>query len=269
MFRASPESIARRRREALEKADQRFRMSRLDGDFSAPRLSRQERNELKLLRRLYPGEPSENLSPFEDDGFETRRDHPLAHELPAPDGNFYPRHSKLYPRHCKLPSADPRGYTIDDLAQDSKRLDQLRKAGLERTTLTPTEDAEGCQLAARIAAYERNPELLDEARIRELEERRAGSPFTASEEGELRDLRQRCPEFAAVMDLMDFRYLCERTRELEIARKAGLDFDAMCKQAEVICLRLRDPSKYLHEWQALAYVRDRRGKAGRGGRSAA
>ena len=140
---------------------------------------------------------------------------------------------------------------------------------MERTTLTPTEDAEGCQLAARIAAYERNPELLDEARIRELEERRAGSPFTASEEGELRDLRQRCPEFAAVMDLMDFRYLCERTRELEIARKAGLDFDAMCKQAEVICLRLRDPSKYLHEWQALADVGDRRGKADRGSRSAA
>lgn len=85
----------------------------------------------------------------------------------------------------------------------------------------------------------------------------------------MRDLRERYPEFAAVMDLMDLRYLYERTRELEIARKAGLDFDAMCKQAEVICLRLRDESKYLHEWQARNHVRDRRGKAGRGNRSAA
>ncbi len=268
VFRASPESIARRRREALEKVDRRFRIDRSDGDFYAPPLSRKERNELKLLRRLYP-EPSQNLSPFEDDGFETRRDHPFAHELPAPDGNFYPRHSKLYPRHRKLPPADPRGYTIDDLAQDRKRLDQLSKARLDQTTLTPQEDAEGTQLAARIAAYERNPELLDEARIRELEQRRTGSPLTASEEGELRDLRERYPEFAAVMDLMDLRYLYERTRELEIARKAGLDFDAMCQQAEVICLRLRDPSKYLHEWQARNHVRDRRGKAGQGSRSAA
>jgi hypothetical protein len=260
-------SIARRRREALQEADRRFRIDRSDGDFHAPPLSRKERNELKLLRRLYPAEPSQNLSPFEDDGFETRRDHPFAHELPAPDGNFYPRHSKLYPR--KLPPAEPRGYTIDDLAQDRKRLDQLRKAGSERTPLTPQEDAEETQLAAPIAVYERNPELRDEARIRELEERRAGSPLTASDEGELRDLRERYPEFAAVMHLMDLRYLYERIRELEIARKAGLDFDAMCKQAEVICLRLRDPSKYLHEWQAQNHVRDRRGKAGRSSRSAA
>ncbi|HTE76876.1 MAG TPA: hypothetical protein VK653_09050 [Xanthobacteraceae bacterium] len=77
----------------------------------------------------------------------------------------------------------------------------------------------------------------------------------------MRDLRERYPEFAAVMDLMDLQYLYHRTRELEIARKAGLDFDAMCKQADVICLRLRDESKYIHEWQAQTYVRDRRRKA--------
>ncbi|HTE76877.1 MAG TPA: hypothetical protein VK653_09055 [Xanthobacteraceae bacterium] len=173
VFRTSPVSIARHRRAALEKTDRRFRMYRLDGDFSAPPLSRKERHELKLLRRLYPAEPNQSLSPLEDDEFETRRDHPFAHELPAPDGNFYPRHSKLYPWHSKLPPADPQGYKVDDLAKDRKRLDQIRKARLERKKLTPKEDAEEVQLAARIAAYELTPEPLDEARIRELEERRA------------------------------------------------------------------------------------------------
>jgi hypothetical protein len=263
VFRASPESMARRRRQALEEADRRFRMSRLAGNFRAPPLSRKERHELKLLRLFYPAEPNQSLSPFEDDEFETRRNHPFAHELPAPDGNFYPR--QLYPRHCKVQPADPRGHAVDDLANDRKRLDELSKARLDQTTLTPQEDAEETQLAARIVIYEHDPELLDETRIRELEERWAGSPLTASEEGELRDLRECYPEFAAVMDLMDLRYLYERTRELEIARKAGLDFDAMCQQAEVICLRLRDPSKFIHEWQARRFLRDGKaaGAAGR------
>jgi len=117
-------------------------------------------------------------------------------------------------------------------------------------------------VTARIAAYERDPEPFDHAQIRELEERRAGSPLSASVQAELRHLRDRYPEFAAVMDLMDFRYLSNWTRELEIARKAGLDFAAMYEQAEVICQRLRDESKYLHEWQARAHANDRRGKTG-------
>jgi len=214
VFNASPESLARRRRAALEKADRRFRMYRLDGDF----LSRKERHELNLLRRLYPAEPNQSLSPLEDDEFETRRDHPFAHELPAPDGNFYPRHSKLRPA-------------------------------------APKEDAEKAHLAA-------NPELLGEATIRELEERRAvGFQLTASEEEELRDLRERYPEYAAGLDLMDLQYLYHWRREFEIARKAGLDIDAIYEQAEVCCLRLRDPSKFIHEWQARRYLRDRRGKA--------
>ena len=96
VFSASPESIARRRRAALQDAERRFKMSRLFGDFYAAPLSRKERNELKLLRRLYP-EPKRNLSQLDGDGFEMYRDHPFADELPAPDGNFYPRHSKLRP----------------------------------------------------------------------------------------------------------------------------------------------------------------------------
>ena len=104
-----------------------------------------------------------------------------------------------------------------------------------------------------------NPELLGETRIRKLEERRAvGFQLTASEEEELRGLRERYPEYAAELDLMDLQYLYRWRREFEIARKAGLDIDAINEQAEVCCLRLRDPSKFIHEWQAR---RDRRGKA--------
>jgi hypothetical protein len=217
VLNASPESIARRRRAALEDAERKFKKSRLTGDFYAAPLSRKDRNELRLLRWLYPAEPKLNLSGLDDDGLEMHH-HPFADELPAPDGNFYPRHSKLRPA-------------------------------------APKEDAEKAHLAA-------NPELLGEATIRELEERRAvGFQLTASEEEELRDLRERYPEYAAGLDLMDLQYLYHWRREFEIARKAGLDIDAIYEQAEVCCLRLRDPSKFIHEWQARRYLRDRRGKA--------
>jgi hypothetical protein len=209
---ASPGSIARRRREALEEAERRFKMSRLTGDFYAAPLSRKDRNDLKLLRWLYP-EPKPSLSQLDGDEFDMYRDHPFADELPAPDGNFYPRHSKLRPA-------------------------------------APKEDAEKAHLAA------------GEARFRELEERRAvGFQLTASEEEELRDLRARYPEYAAGLDQMDLQYLHHWSREFEIARKAGLDIDAIYKQADVCCLRLRDPNKFIHEWQARRFLRDRRGKA--------
>jgi hypothetical protein len=97
LFRDSgPEPIARRRREALEDADRRFRMYRSIGGLPAPPLSRQQRAELKLLRRLSPADPKPRAAQLED-GFDTNRFHPFAYELPAPDGNFYPRHSKLRP----------------------------------------------------------------------------------------------------------------------------------------------------------------------------
>ena len=128
VFSTSPEAVARRRREALQDAERRFKKSRLTGEFYAAPLSRKDRNELRLLRWLYPAEPKLNLSGLDDDGLEMHH-HPFADELPAPDGNFYPRHSKLRPA-------------------------------------APKEDAEKAHLAA-------NPELLGEATIRELEERRA------------------------------------------------------------------------------------------------
>jgi hypothetical protein len=269
VFCEGPEAIARRRREALEKADLRFRAYRFTGEYYAPRLSHKARSDLKLLRWLYPAPPKPNLPELDEFWFEFYRDHPFLHELPVPNGNFYPRDSKLYPRHCEHRSPDPQGYAAEDLAKDRECLDQLRTARSEGKILTPEEDAEATLLAARIAAYELNPGAFDEARIRELEQRRAGFPLTASDATELGDLRDRYPEFAAVMDLMDFGYLHEWRRELEIARKAGLDFAAMCEQAEVICLRVRDESKFLHEWQARHNLRDGGGKADRGNRAAA
>jgi hypothetical protein len=77
VFSASPEAVARRRREALQDAERRFKKSRLTGEFYAAPLSRKDRNELKLLRWLYP-EPKLNLSQLDGDGFEMYRDHPFA-----------------------------------------------------------------------------------------------------------------------------------------------------------------------------------------------
>ena len=47
--------------------------------------------------KVIPDELKRNLSQLEGDGFEMYRDHPFVDELQAPDGNFYPRHSKLRP----------------------------------------------------------------------------------------------------------------------------------------------------------------------------
>jgi hypothetical protein len=97
VFSASPESIARRRRQALEDKERLFKKSRLFGDFPAAPLSRKEQNELELLRWLYP-KPARNLSELDgDDGLEMDRDHPFEDAFLAADGNFYPRHSKLRP----------------------------------------------------------------------------------------------------------------------------------------------------------------------------
>ena len=51
VFAASPESIACRRRQALEDAERRFKKRRLTGDFPAAPLSRNERDELKFRVR--------------------------------------------------------------------------------------------------------------------------------------------------------------------------------------------------------------------------
>jgi hypothetical protein len=226
VYDASPESIARRRREALESAEGRFKASRRTGDFYAPPLSRQERSDLKLLRWLYPKRLPNRSQLDGDDGLDMYLDHPFADALRAPNGNFYPRQSKL------------------------RWLEQLGTIG--RKKLTAKEDPEDQQ----------KPELLAKSRMHDLEERRAvGLALTGSEEQELRDLRERHPEFAAVVDLMDLSFLYYWRREVEIARKASLNSVAMFEQADLICLRWRDPTKFTTESDAEEYRRVRSAKA--------
>jgi hypothetical protein len=130
VFSASPESVARRRREALQDAERQFKKSRLTGEFYAAPLSRKDRNELKLLRWLYP-EPKRNLSQLDGDGLEMYRDHPFEDELLAPDGNFYPRHSKLRPAATFKKGLEGPKARIYEL--------EKRRAGEK---LTPTEEEE-------------------------------------------------------------------------------------------------------------------------------
>jgi len=107
VFARSPEPVARRRRQALEAAERRFNQGRTTADFFAPRLSRKDRNDLKLLRWLYPILKSNDVQ------LETEiidRYHPFLHELPASDGNFYPPDSKLRPA-----SASAADSAADDL----------------------------------------------------------------------------------------------------------------------------------------------------------
>jgi hypothetical protein len=155
----------------------------------------------------------------------------------------------------------PQGYTVDDVAKDRKRLEQLRKARFERKKLTPEEDAEEAHLAARVTSYQLNPAVLAKPRIRDLEERRAvGFELSSAEEAELKDLRGRYPELAAEIDELDLLYLYEFGRELEIAHRAGLGLRAASKQAEMVCLRFRDPSKFTSELRAALFRPARRGK---------
>ncbi len=115
-FAASPESIGRRRRKALEDAERQFKLGQLTKEFDAPPLWRKDQNDLERLRWLYPKfHPKENLEErsksdvsepdFDDSEFAISHDE-LSHCLPflvvrevlsAPDGNFYARHSKLRP----------------------------------------------------------------------------------------------------------------------------------------------------------------------------
>jgi hypothetical protein len=132
VFCASPESIARRRRKALEVADRQFRMSRLFGDFYAAPLSRKERRELKFLRWLYP-KPKRGLSQLDDNEHqEVYGDHPFAEELIASDGNFYPQDSKLRP-------AGAAGNLL--LEEPKARIYELEKrCGREEMTSTEKEE---------------------------------------------------------------------------------------------------------------------------------
>jgi hypothetical protein len=91
-FAEGPEQIARRRRQRLERADQKFRAGRFFKEPGARVLSRKNRNDLRLLRLLYPAPASvkRDISEGIEDIEDIRcQDHPFAVEEPDSDGNFY------------------------------------------------------------------------------------------------------------------------------------------------------------------------------------
>jgi hypothetical protein len=96
-----PEQTARHYRENLEGVDNRYRKGRSFEDGTAgPSLSRNERNDLRLLRWLYPPAYSKNhLSAEAETPADGERwiGHPFYDEKPSADGNFYPRDSLLRP----------------------------------------------------------------------------------------------------------------------------------------------------------------------------
>jgi hypothetical protein len=97
-----PEQMARRYRLDLKGADDRFRKGRFFKVGMTAQLSRKERNDLWLLRWLYPPPHSESHLSAEA-GAEALADgerwngHPFHDDKPAVDGNLYPRDSKLRP----------------------------------------------------------------------------------------------------------------------------------------------------------------------------
>jgi hypothetical protein len=113
LFANSPESIARRRRRALEDAERFFRQARFFGDLVVKAPSRKERNDLELLRWLYPkpspngaetrpGEPkASKINQPEPKAVESDLDpldyHPFRDEWASTNGNFYPPDSKVRP----------------------------------------------------------------------------------------------------------------------------------------------------------------------------
>ena len=107
VFANDPEAVGRRRRRELENAERRYKESQVFREFNAPPLSCKEKNELNILRWLYP-KPSSDRSEIDDDEDEDEfclySDHPFYYERPAADGNLYPRDSK--PRPAKL-AGDP------------------------------------------------------------------------------------------------------------------------------------------------------------------
>ena len=117
-YAQGPEQTAQHRRRHLEAADDLFRKNRFFGIGSPAPLSRKERNDLSLLRWLYP--PLHRKSQRSDDtGAETEAEaqadaeaqpnaepwkrHPFRDETPAADGNFYPHCSKLRPASADEP----------------------------------------------------------------------------------------------------------------------------------------------------------------------
>jgi hypothetical protein len=137
-YAQGPQQTARRRRRHLQAEDDLFRKNRFFKDPTPPPLSRKERNELRLLRWLYPPHKIER---DRDPEAEARRNaaladgHPFGDEKSAADGNLYPHDSKLRPAtadeviiieeyadippHCILTPGKPPVFTFDPPANFS------------------------------------------------------------------------------------------------------------------------------------------------------
>jgi hypothetical protein len=219
VFNASPEAIARRRCAALADADWRSRRFRSIGGLPAPRPSRKDRDDFKLLRGLYPAGPNPKLSEL-DDSLHPYRDHPFVDEFLARDGNFYPRNSGLRP------------------------------AGAANDLFVKARDEPPISPAYLGMLYLEEPK----AEIYELEKRRVAEKLSDAEEAELQDLRQRNPRIAEVVREMNLLYDYWFEQELKIATKAALDDGAAIRQAKDICLRF-ERSGCISKWD-LQQLRD-------------
>jgi hypothetical protein len=135
LFRASPEAIACRRLKALEDAERAYEQQKFLGKRSVKRLSRSERNDLELLRRLY-GQPF--TREIEDDAafVESFRYHPFRDELPSSNGYFYPPVSQVRPKGVGTitwsgwPPITPPGFYRDSLVTG------VPSGELQKTALT-------------------------------------------------------------------------------------------------------------------------------------
>jgi hypothetical protein len=119
-----PEWAAQLRRQDLEAADNLFRKNRFFKDPTPPQLSRRERNDLWLLRWLYPPHHNKGLrDPVAEAGAEAALayPHPFGDAEPAYDNNFYSDDSNLrpviveeyadVPRYCITISGEPMFFT--------------------------------------------------------------------------------------------------------------------------------------------------------------
>ncbi len=97
-YAEGPEQTARHRRRHLEAADDLFRRNRLFKVGRTAPLSRKERNDLWLLRWLYPPLHSKShLSAEAQAEVDANKaiGHPFGDEKPAADGNLYPHDFKI------------------------------------------------------------------------------------------------------------------------------------------------------------------------------
>jgi hypothetical protein len=110
-YAKGPELTARSRQQHLKTANNSFRKGRLFKDQTSPPLSRKERNDLWLLRWLYP-EPHHKSDLTAEAQAEADANkaigYPFCDEKPAADGNFYPYDSKL------RPASDDEPVILDD-----------------------------------------------------------------------------------------------------------------------------------------------------------